>query len=77
MALATSSIVFQMTREHEIRRDALLENAARSHKTAAHILAEDLPLGVDDLTPAAPSNPGSFPRLKFRLFRRIPGLSGV
>jgi hypothetical protein len=77
MALATSSIVFQMKQAHDIRREALLENAARSHSTAPRIPSEDLPPGVDDLTPAAQSNQGSFPRPKFRLFRRIPGLSGA
>jgi hypothetical protein len=77
MALATSSIVFQMKQAHDIRREALLQNAARSRSAVTRIPSEDLPSGVDDLTPAVHSNHRSFPRLKFRIFRWIPGLSGV
>jgi hypothetical protein len=77
MALATSSIVFQMTHEHDNRRDALLQNAARSRTAVTRIPPDELPPGVDDLTPASGSNHGSFPRLKVRIFRRIPGLSGA
>lgn len=77
MALATSSIVFQMTHEHDSRRETLLQNAARSRRTVTRIPPEDLPPGVDDLTPVSGSSQGSFPHLKFRIFRLIPGQSGV
>jgi hypothetical protein len=77
MALATSSIVFQMTHERGSRREALLQNAARSRSAVTRIPSEDLPPGVDDLTPTVHSNHRSFPRLKFRIFRWIPGLSGA
>ncbi len=76
MLLATSSIAFQMKHEAELRRIALEREVKRAREVAI-ATRDELPRGIEDLTPGRDTNVRSLPRWRAVIVRRIPGLSGT
>jgi hypothetical protein len=76
MSLATSSIAFQMKHESQLRRIEFEREVQRA-KYAAIAVRDELPQGIEDLTPGSHSNGRSGPRLRNMILRRTPGTSAA
>ncbi|MFL5759837.1 MAG: hypothetical protein ACJ789_08860 [Thermomicrobiales bacterium] len=76
MALATSSAAAQMEQTARQKQLEFSRMAQEAHQ-AAQATRDDLPRGIDDLTPAPHGEQQLRPRLRARIVRYIPGLSGA